>query len=149
MQYISGYVCYFLYLFHKEISFCSGTIWHYWKPVEKLFFSFNAIGEHHNDHIQNCRENSIVLYYSTRTITLCTIHTVIHELDKKTIDVDFSVETRKIEKENTSNVRFCVNAVMSVVLQMFKEIDWFVESWKSLFLQNIVYFLLEKSNFKN
>ena len=33
--------------------------------------------------------------------------------------------------------------------QMFKEINWFGECWKSLFIQKIVYYLLETSDFKN
>ena len=36
-----------------------------------------------------CRQDIVVLCYSTKTIILCTTHTMIHELDKQTKNFDF------------------------------------------------------------
>ncbi len=100
MQYTSR--CYLLQWFHQEIRCCSDVLWQNWKSVKNLFFIFNAVDSRHNGHIQNCRQDTIVCCYSTRTIILCTKHTMIYELDKQTKNIDFWVETRKIERRTPS-----------------------------------------------
>ncbi len=102
MQYTSRYVCCLLQWFHQEIRCCSDVLWQNWKPVKNLFFIFNAVDSRHNGHIQNCRQDTIVFCYSTRTIILCTIHTMIYELDKETKNIDFWVVTRKIDRRTPS-----------------------------------------------
>ena len=96
--------------------FCSGVLWHWkscmqWKN-KQTSFSLSMQWTHTtiNDHIQNCRQRH------HWTMILCTIHAMIHELDKQTI------LTLSLELKHYQSFRKCIKAVMSLLFQTFKEI---------------------------
>ena len=128
---MSGFICYFFY--HQETMFCSSVPWHYWKPdFEIPDFDFQCNGP-----TPQC--------YSRRTIILCSIQVMIHKLDKRPILI-FELKKKERYKQYLQSIWKCFNAGMSY-FPIFTN-TLIVKSWKSLFLQNIVYFLSETYNLK-
>ncbi len=101
MYYNSGHVCYLFHWFNqknKPLFRCAMTKlkaiekpFHFLRSGPTLQWSFSRLPQRHHR-----------VCYSTGSINLCTIHTMIYELDKQTKNIDVWVETRKIESKTPS-----------------------------------------------
>ncbi len=84
-----------IYWFHQETRFCSNVQWQNWKPVKNLIFTFNAMDHTTMIIFKTAAKYTTVLCYLTRTVILCTIQAMIHELYDRTKILTFELKQGK------------------------------------------------------